>query len=71
MKKNLRNYYQFFLYKTLFTPNFIRNIYKFYNIVKNNYPRKNYIPIKILNKNNRKKYFFINYFNKFKKNYVI
>jgi len=38
------------LYKTLFTPNFVGNIYEFYNFIKNNYPQKNYLSIKISEK---------------------
>jgi len=53
------------LYKTLFTTNFVRNTYKFYNFVENNYTQKNYMSIKILNKNNRKKSFLAVFFNKF------
>jgi len=53
------------LYKTLFATNFVGNTYKFYNFVENYYPRKNYLSIKILRKNGRKKYFLANNFNKF------
>jgi len=42
-----------------------RNTYKFYNFVGNDYPQMNYLLIKILRKNNRKKYFLANFFNKF------
>jgi len=45
------------LYKTLFATNFIGNTCKFYNFVRNYYPWTNYLPIKILRKNGRKKYF--------------
>jgi len=48
------------LYKTFFTTNFVRNTYKFYNFVGNNY-----LPIKILKKKTEKKYFLTNFFNKF------
>jgi len=41
------------LYKTLFATNFVRNICQFYNFVGNNYPQRNYLPIKILRKNSR------------------
>jgi len=57
------------LYKTLFTTNFVRNTYEFYNFVGNNYSPRNYLPIKILRKNNRKKSFLINFFNKFTRKY--
>ena len=53
------------LYKTLFATNFVRNTCEFYNFVENNYPRSNYLPIKILRKNSRKKSFHANFFNKF------
>ena len=53
------------MYKTLFTTNFVGNTYKFYNFVENNYQQRNYLSIKILRKNDRKKYFLANYFNKF------
>jgi len=43
------------LYKTLFATNFVKNTCKFYNFVENNYPRKNYLSIKIFNKNDKKK----------------
>jgi len=49
------------LYKTLFTTNFVRNTYQFYIFVKNNYPRSNYLSIKILRKNSRKKFFLANF----------
>jgi len=55
------------LYKTYFATNFIKDIYKFYNLLKNNNPRRNYLLIKILKKNNKKKFFFTNFFNKFTK----
>ena len=53
------------LYKTLFTINFVINTCKFYNFVGNDYPRMNYLSIKIFRKNDSKKFFLINYFNKF------
>jgi len=53
------------LYKTLFATNFVENTCEFYNFVGNNYPRRNYLPIKILKKNSRKKSFLANFFNKF------
>jgi len=52
------------LYKTLFTTNFVGNTCEFYNFVGNNYPRKNYLSIKILRKNSRKKIFLTNFFSK-------
>jgi len=68
-KKFTENCCQFFCKifcnKTLFTPNFIGNTCKFYNFVENNYPRRNYLPIKSFRKNNRKKSFLTNCFNKF------
>jgi len=64
-RKLLPIFLQNILYKTLFATNFIRNICEFYNFVGNNYPRRNYLPIKILRKNSRKKPFLANYFNKF------
>ena len=45
------------MYKTLFAINFVGN----------NYPRRNYLPIKILRKHSRKKSFLANFFNKFAK----
>jgi len=60
------------LYKTLFTTNFVRNTYKFYNFLGNNYLHKNYLSIKILKKIDRKKYFFTNFLiNLQEKSYVI
>ena len=60
------------LYKTLFATNFIGNTCKFYNFVENDYPQKNYLPIRILRKNCRKKSFLANFFNKFaKKSHII
>jgi len=49
------------LYKIIFVTNFVRNTCKFYNFVGNDYPRQNYLPIKILRKNNRN-FFFYKYF---------
>jgi len=49
------------LYKTLFTTIFVGNTCTFYNVVENNYSRRNYLPIKILSKNGRKKYFLTNF----------
>jgi len=69
MKENCRKFLLIFLknilYKTLFVTNLVGNTCKFYNFVRNNYPRKNYLSIKILRKNNRKKSFLANFFNKF------
>jgi len=53
------------LYKTLFATNFVGNTCEFYNFVGNNYPQRNYLPIKILRKDSRKKPFLANIFNKF------
>ena len=44
---------------------FVGNTCKFYNFVGNDYTRRNYLPIKILRKNGRKKSFPANFFNKF------
>jgi len=66
MKKNLQEiatiFLQNILYKTLFAKNFVGNTYEFYNFVgnnypQNNYPRNKYLPIKILRKNGKKKFF--------------
>jgi len=69
MKKICRKLLPIFLknilYKTLFATNFVKNTCKFYNFVGNNYPRKNYLPIKILRENVRKKSFLANFFNEF------
>jgi len=73
MKKNCRKLLSIFLknilYKTFFATNFIRNTCEFYNFVENNYPQRNYLPIKILKKNNRKKSFLANFINKFAKKF--
>jgi len=53
------------LSKTLFVKYFEGNTCKFYNVVENNYPQRNYLPIKILGKNGRKKSFFANFSNIF------
>jgi len=58
------------LYKTLFATNFVGNTCKFYNFVGNDYPRRNYLSIKILRKNDKKNSFLVNYFNKFAKKIV-
>jgi len=73
MKKKIAgNSCQFFLqnilYKTLFATNFVGNICEFYNFVENNYPRRNYLPIKILKKNSRKKYFLANFLTNLQEN---
>jgi len=74
MKKNCRKLLSIFLqnilYKTFFTINFVENTYEFYNFVGNNYSQKNYLSIKILRKNNRKKYFLVNFFNKFARKFL-
>ena len=64
-KKLLLIFLQNILYKSLFVTNFVGNTYKFDNFVENNYPQRNCLPIKILRKNDRKKSFFANFFNKF------
>jgi len=56
------------LYKILFAKNFVRNTYKFYNFVGNNYPQENYLLIKIFRKIGKKSFFVLaNYFYKFTK----
>ena len=45
----------------------MKNICEFYNFVKNNYPQKNYLSIKFLKKNSKKKLFFGKFYNKFAK----
>jgi len=45
------------LYKTLFATNFVGNTCKFYNFVGNDYPRRNYLSIKILRKMKEKNIF--------------
>jgi len=47
------------LYKILFTTNFVKNTYEFYNFVRNNYLWRNCLSIKILIKNNKKQNFFL------------
>jgi len=68
-KKNAGNCCNFFCkifcIKHFFTTNFVENTYEFYNFLVNNYSWRNYLPIKILRKNRRKKYFLTNSFNKF------
>ena len=61
-------------YKTLFAKKKIAwNTWEFFNFVGNNYPQSNYVPIKILRNNGKKKCFLAIVFNKFakKKSYVI
>jgi len=53
------------LYKILFAINFIENTYKFYNFVRSDYSRRNYLSIKIFRKNSRNFFFLTNLFNKF------
>jgi len=53
------------LYKTPFATNFVGNTCNFYNFVGNNYLQRSYLPIKILSKNGRKKFFSWISFNKF------
>ena len=64
-QKLLPIFLQNILYKTLFVINFVENTCKFYNFVRNDYPQRNYLQIKILRKYDRKKYFLANFFNKF------
>jgi len=74
MKKNCKKllliFLQNILYKTLFAINFIRNTCEFYNFVGNNYPRKNYLSIKIFRKDSRKKSFLIKFFKKFARKFL-
>ena len=67
-KKFAGNYCQFFckifFYKILFTTTFVGNTCEFYNFVGNNYSQRNYLPIKILRKNSKKKSFLAISFNK-------
>ena len=53
------------LYKILFATNFVGNTCKFYNLVGNDYSRRNYLPIKILKQNSRNKSFLGKVFIKF------
>jgi len=41
--KLLLIFLQNILYKILFATNFVKNTYKFYNFIENNYSRKNYV----------------------------
>jgi len=70
-KKNCRKllpiFLQNILYKILLTTNFVWTTYEFYNFIENNYPQKNYLLIKILIKNSKKRYFLVICFNKFAK----
>jgi len=52
------------LYETLFAINFVKNICKFYNFVKNDYLIRNYLSLKILIKKTEKK-ILTNFLNKF------
>jgi len=56
-KKLLPIFLKNILYKILSTTNFVRNTCKIYNFVGNDYPRKNYLPIKILRKISKKNLF--------------
>jgi len=71
MKKNCKKLLSIFLlnilYKILFTTNFVGNTSEFYNFVKNNYPRRNDLLIKIFRKNSMKKFLLAIFFNKFVK----
>jgi len=58
-RKLLSIFLQNILYKTLFATNFVKNTCEFYNFIGNNYPRRNYLSIKILRKNSRKKLFLV------------
>jgi len=53
------------LYKTLFAKKFVGNTCKFYNFVGNDYPQKNYLPIKILRKMIEKSLFLQIFLTKF------
>jgi len=64
-KKLLSIFLQNILYKTLLATNFVGDTCKFYNFVGNDYPRRNYLPIKSFRKNGRKMSFLPNFFNKF------
>ena len=70
-KKLLPIFLQNILYKILFAINFVGNTCKFYNFVRNDYPQKNYFPIKILRKNDRKKFFLANFFNNLQERYDV
>jgi len=68
MKNNLqKNNNYFFLQKyfiqNIIHMNFVRNICEFYNFVEDDYLRKNYLSIKTLGKNDKKKS-FLQYFMK-------
>jgi len=69
MKKYCRKLLPIFLqnisHKTLYATNFVGSTCEFYNFVEYNYPRRNYLPIKILRKNSKKKSFLAKFFNKF------
>ena len=68
-RKLLPIFLQNILYKTLFATSFVRNTCEFYNFVGNNYSPRNYLPIKILRKNSRKKSFLVKFFNKFERKF--
>jgi len=71
-KKNCRKLLpivlQNILYKTLFATNFVGNTCEFYCFVGNNYPQKNYLPIKILKKIAGKNIFLQIFLTNLKKN---
>ena len=75
MKKKLQeiaaNFLQHILYKTLFATNFVGNTCEFYNFVGNNYSRRNYLQIKILRKNNRKKSFLAIFLTNLQENFRV
>ena len=54
-------FFQNILYKTLLVTNFVGNTCKFYNFIENDFPRGNYLPIKILRRNDKKKSFLANF----------
>jgi len=54
-----------FCTKTFYTQDFVRNTYKFYNFLGNNYPQRNYLPIKNLIKNSKNNFFVTKFYNKF------
>jgi len=59
-RKLLPIFLQNILYETLFATNFLGNTCEFYTFLGNNYTRKDNLPIKILRKNSKKKYFLAN-----------
>jgi len=66
-KKLLPIFLQNILYKILFAINFVRNICKFYNFIKNDYPQKITCQLKLLKKWQKNSLLAI-FFNKFTKN---